>query len=270
MSDKYTSKRKKQKKISILVSVFQTWQISLPTGEYGFTALRSVGTASLMAGRCFTLVHSLAHRSLWGAKLVEMETCCSGMNYRQLLVHTGGMTCLSHSRLRVRKWSRPSWSDTQISEVSFVPGRVVHVLQDSPHNPLQLFPRPLLLLQRPLHPLVVLEEKQKWIFFGLNPKQKCMTLRSPPAPSEPDIDLETGCKTSPQYHQWIICKFLSAELKTLTSPVIYMRIKHLPIQHVSLIKYAFSHSDSNFLETICVLGPHFEPQCEAWTAYWLQ
>lgn len=46
-----------------------------------------------------------------------------------------------------------------ISEVSLIPGRVVHVLQNSPDDPLQLFPSSLLLLQRPLHPLIVLEKK---------------------------------------------------------------------------------------------------------------
>lgn len=48
-----------------------------------------------------------------------------------------------------------------ISEVRLVPGRVIHVLQNSPDNPLQLFPRSLLLLQRPPHPLVVLKERDK-------------------------------------------------------------------------------------------------------------
>lgn len=43
-----------------------------------------------------------------------------------------------------------------ISEVGLVPGGVVHVLQDPPDRPLQLLPRPLLLLQRLAHPLVVL------------------------------------------------------------------------------------------------------------------
>lgn len=33
-----------------------------------------------------------------------------------------------------------------ISEVSLIPGRIVHVLQNSPNDPLQLFPRSLLLL----------------------------------------------------------------------------------------------------------------------------
>lgn len=43
-----------------------------------------------------------------------------------------------------------------ISEVGLVPGGVVHVLQDPPDDPLQLLPRPLLLLQRLAHSLVVL------------------------------------------------------------------------------------------------------------------
>lgn len=43
-----------------------------------------------------------------------------------------------------------------ISEVGLVPGGVVHVLQDPPDRLLQLLPRPLLLLQRLAHPLVVL------------------------------------------------------------------------------------------------------------------
>lgn len=43
-----------------------------------------------------------------------------------------------------------------VSEVGLVPGGIVHVLQDPPDDPLQLLPRPLLLLQRLAHPLVVL------------------------------------------------------------------------------------------------------------------
>lgn len=46
------------------------------------------------------------------------------------------------------------------SEVSLIPGRVIHALQNSPDNPLQLLSRSLLLLQRPPHPLVVLDERK--------------------------------------------------------------------------------------------------------------
>lgn len=42
------------------------------------------------------------------------------------------------------------------SEVCFVPRRVVHALQHSPHHLLQVLARSLLLLQRPFHLLVVL------------------------------------------------------------------------------------------------------------------
>lgn len=42
------------------------------------------------------------------------------------------------------------------SEVRFVPRRVVHALQHSPHHFLQVLARPLLLLQRPFHLLVIL------------------------------------------------------------------------------------------------------------------
>lgn len=45
-----------------------------------------------------------------------------------------------------------------ISEVGLIPAGVIHVLQDSPDDALQLFPCSLLLFQRPPHALVVLEE----------------------------------------------------------------------------------------------------------------
>lgn len=50
-------------------------------------------------------------------------------------------------------WYRPS------SEVGLIPAGVVHVLQNSPDDPLQLFPGSLLLFQRPPHALVVLREE---------------------------------------------------------------------------------------------------------------
>lgn len=55
-------------------------------------------------------------------------------------------------------WSRG------VSEVGLVPGGVVHVLQNPPDDPLQLLPGPLLLLQRPPHPLVVLRRSREGSF----------------------------------------------------------------------------------------------------------
>lgn len=51
---------------------------------------------------------------------------------------------------------RRSTTADSISEVGLIPGGIVHVLQDTPDDPLQLLPRPLLLLQRLAHSLVVL------------------------------------------------------------------------------------------------------------------
>lgn len=51
-------------------------------------------------------------------------------------------------------------SPGRLSEVRLIPSRVVHVLEHLPHQLLQVFAGSLLLLQRLLHLLVVLREKQ--------------------------------------------------------------------------------------------------------------
>lgn len=63
-------------------------------------------------------------------------------------------------RFGTQKFERSSSSCRQkpISEISFVPGWVVHVLQNSADNPLQLFSGSLFFFQAPFHPLVVLEK----------------------------------------------------------------------------------------------------------------
>lgn len=81
----------------------------------------------------------------------------SGMKSWQLLSTQVEQHFIGHLVLKGRLMIRY----ILISEVRLVPGRVIHVLQNSPDNPLQLFPRSLLLLQRPPHPLVVLKERDK-------------------------------------------------------------------------------------------------------------
>lgn len=58
-----------------------------------------------------------------------------------------------HACAHIRVLFANAWGG---SEVCFVPRRVVHALQHSPHHLLQVLARSLLLLQRPFHLLVVL------------------------------------------------------------------------------------------------------------------
>lgn len=123
--------------------------------------MRSVGTASLPAGRLFTLGPQVITKVTAKVKAGEGGDVASE-DVLAASVHVcvggggGGPKGLVFWSLSSQKLVMGSIS---VSEVSLIPGGVVHVLQDSPDDLLQLLPRPLLLLQRPLHPLVVLEKR---------------------------------------------------------------------------------------------------------------